>query len=306
MKKFFKSLLFPPLPATITIAVVGFGLIIAVAALPNEPPALQYIAYFASAYALTVTITGLRFAGEIFRKTKKSVSESRLAGKVRSTGFGGKYLSDAGFRTQVSLWVGFAVSVLYIAVNFYLGLRYRSYWYASIGVYYLLLAGMRFTLLYERKGLTDKAARQIEILRKYKLCGIALLLMNQALAVIVLFIVQQNEGFNYRGNLIYAMAAYSFYAVILAIVNLVKSRKYESPLISAARMIRLVAALVSILALTTALITRFGNNDEEFRRIMTMAVGSGVCAVTIILAIVTLAKAHRMHREFYANYEKNS
>ena len=47
----------------------------------------------------------------------------------------------------------------------------------------------------------------------------------------------------------------------------------------------LVAALVSILALTTAMIAQFGDDDPEFRMIMVGAVGGAVCAVAMEEAI---------------------
>lgn len=110
----------------------------------------------------------------------------------------------------------------------------------------------------------------------YRMCGITLLIMNQALAGIVIFMVHQNRGFDYPGLLIYAMATYSFYSVITAVVNLVKFRKHGSPLLSAAKVINLVAAMVSVLSPETAMLARFGGDDDPlFRKVMTGATGGG-------------------------------
>ncbi|MDC2840211.1 hypothetical protein [Limosilactobacillus mucosae] len=98
---------------------------------------------------------------------------------------------------------------------------------------------MRF-LLVRQLNVQDEGAE----LRRYRLCGVMLLFMNQALAGIVIFMVHQNQGFDYPGLLIYAMALYAFYAVILAIINVVKTRRHNSPILSAAKAINLVAAMV--------------------------------------------------------------
>lgn len=106
--------------------------------------------------------------------------------------------------------------------------------------------------------------------------------------------VQHNRGFNYPGLLIYAMAAYSFYSIITAVINLVKFRKHGSPLLSAAKVINLVAAMVSILSLETAMLAQFGSDDDmEFRRLMTGLTGGGVCLTVIAVASFMLWKSAR-------------
>lgn len=130
-------------------------------------------------------------------------------------------------------------------------------------------------------------------IHRYRLCGIMLLVMNQALAGIVIFMVHQNRGFDYPGVLIYAMALYAFYSVITAVVNLVKFRKHGSPVMSAAKAINLVAAMVSILSLETAMMAQFGGDDEAFRAVMTGATGGGVCTIVIGMAVFMIWKSTR-------------
>ena len=72
-----------------------------------------------------------------------------------------------------------------------------------------------------------------------------------ALAGVVILVVHQNGSFHYAGSLIYAMALYTFYVTIMAVVNLVRYRKYQSPAMSAAKAINLAAALVSMLSPST-------------------------------------------------------
>ncbi|MDE6031600.1 MAG: hypothetical protein K2G32_08275, partial [Oscillospiraceae bacterium] len=99
-------------------------------------------------------------------------------------------------------------------------------------------------------------------------------------------------GFDYPGLLIYAMAMYSFYSVITAVINLVKFRKHGSPLLSAAKAVNLVAALVSILSLETAMLAQFGgDNDPLFRKAMTGATGGGVCTIVIAMAAYMIWRA---------------
>ncbi len=114
--------------------------------------------------------------------------------------------------------------------------------------------------------------------------------------------VHQNRGFEYPGLLIYAMAAYSFYAVTVAIINIVKTRRHNSPVLSAAKAINLVAALVSILSLETAMLAQFGGDDDPmFRRAMTGATGGGVCTIVIGMAIYMIWRANKNLKKLQIN-----
>ncbi len=85
--------------------------------------------------------------------------------------------------------------------------------------------------------------------------------------------------------LIYVIAAYSFYSIITAVVNLVKFRKHGSLLLSAVKVINLVSAMVSIMTLETAVFARFDSEDDaDFQHIMTSITGGVVCVIVIVMA----------------------
>lgn len=286
----------PPLPTVLT-ALFGYGFVIAVFAFDIQNPILQYASYLASAYALIVTCTGLVYINTAISGIRKIVSEHPLMKKFRSTRVGEKYMTDVRFRTGISLYQGFFINLLYIVTKLVSGIMYCSAWFIALSVYYILLAVMRF-LLVRRLNVQDEVAE----LRRYRLCGVMLLFMNQALAGIVAFMVRQNRGFEYPGLLVYAMAAYAFYAVTIAIINIVKTRKHKSPILSAAKAINLVAAMVSILSLETAMLARFGGDDDPlFRQVMTGATGGGVCTIVIGMAIFMIWRANRGLKKLQIN-----
>ena len=290
-----KIFVLPPLP-TVLAAVFGYGFVLAVAIFRIEIPAIQYISYIASAYALTVTVTVFPRLIPFVKRAKRRVGESAAVKKFRATALGERFFGDVRFRTELSLYGGLLINFLYVGMKLYSGIYYRSVWFIALAAYYALLAAMRFILLH--KGKRGGAMTMEDELKRYRLCGAMLLIMNQALAGIVVFMVRQNKGFDYPGILIYAMAAYSFYSVIIAAVNLVKSGKYGSPVLSAAKAVSLVAATVSILSLETAMLAQFGGNDGPgFRRLMTGLTGGGVCVIVIGMAGFMLWKSTRRLKE---------
>ncbi len=192
---------------------------------------------------------------------------------------------------RVSLYRSLGLNVLYAAAKFTLGLYYRSVWFAALGVYYFLLASIRFTLLRSSTGSNYGADMRLEW-KRCRLCGALLLVMSLALTGVVILVVQENEGFHYAGYLIYVMAMYAFYNITAATINVIKYRKYRSPVMSAAKVLQPAAALVSMPAPETAMLAQFGGSDSErFRVVMSEATGGGVCTIILCIAVYMLCRA---------------
>jgi hypothetical protein len=84
----------------------------------------------------------------------------------------------------------------------------------------------------------------------------------------------------------------------------IKYRKQGSPLLSAAKVISLTAALVSMLSLQTAMISEFGGDDYLFRRMMTAISGGVVCTFVLGMAIYMIVRSTRFLRLCSENREQ--
>ncbi|MBD5467441.1 MAG: hypothetical protein HDR21_04715 [Lachnospiraceae bacterium] len=290
LKQILKRIFFlPPLP-TVLIAAPSFALVILILVTENQG-VIAYLSYMMSAYALAITCTSVPRVKRFMKSVRADIEKHPLMEKLSHTSLGARFLGDVRFRTEISLYLGFLINLLYIVMKMASGIYYRSVWFISIAVYYILLAFMRFLLF--RRGKEGTTGNDLEAeLRRYRVCGVLLLFMNQALAGMVVFMVYQNKSYDYPGMLIYAMAAYSFYCVSIASVNVIKFRRHGSPVLSAAKVISLVSAMVSILSLETAMVTRFGDQDDfSFRRVMTGATGGGVCTLVLGIAVFMIVKS---------------
>lgn len=299
MQKFkiiLKKLFFLPPVLTLLIAVPSYGLVIYALAGENVKPAVAYIAYFLSAYALCITVTG---AAGIIHWMRLGIKNHPLAKKLLAIPTARRYLEEDVFRAEISLYLGFVINLLYAGIKMVSGVCYKSVWFVTLAVYYILLAVMRFLLLHHVRGREKKGDSKAAQWRRYRLCGIILLLMNWALAGIVILVVHQNSGFVYPGMLIYVMAMYTFYATITAVMNLIKFRKYGSPVWSAAKVINLTAALVSMLSLETAMLTQFGGEEPVFRKIMLASTGLAVSVIVLGLAFYMITHATKILRRQY-------
>lgn len=294
LKRILKRIFFlPPLPAVL-ISIPSFIFVIYVLS-EGMDGLLAYIAYAVSAYALIVCITIIPTVVRFFRY---GINTHPIVKKLQSHPFGSRFMGDVRFRTEISLYQGFFFNSVYIVVKMAAGIYYQSIWFVSLAVYYILLAALRFLLVHHSKRKKQREKMEEE-LHRYRLCGIMLLLINQALAGMVVFMVHQNRGFDYPGLLIYLMALYSFYSVIIAVIHLMKFRKHGSPVLSAAKAVNLVAAMVSILSLETAMLAQFGGDDESFRAIMTGTTGGAVCTIVIGMAVFMIVKSTKeINRKF--------
>jgi hypothetical protein len=280
-----------PLP-TVLIAVPSFVLVFLVLVYGVTDSPISYMAYVLSAYAFIITITGFP---KIIHALKNGFWNLRLIRAFGNTRMGSRFFDSALFRSEISLHQGLVMNLLYVAVKLVSGIMYKSVWLIAFGIYYLLLAVMRGSLVHYVRSAAVKGKQMGEDIEgefhRYRMCGIVLLFLNQALACIVIYIVHKNQGMTYPGLLIYAMALYVFYAVITAVINVIRFRRQGSPIHSAAKVISLTAALVSMLSLETAMLAQFGGDDSEFRMIMTSISGGVVCTFVLAMAIYMIVRS---------------
>lgn len=276
------NLLYPGAAVVIASGLAGGCLLAYTFSVSGDGSPIAYLSYTVSAYALVILCTNLVPA---FRRGKQW---------VRQNPYLSRYREDIPLKLQLSLYRSLGVNLLYAGVNAFSGMHYHSPWFGSLAAYYLCLSVMRFSLVRyaHRHGFGEDMPAEW---RRYRLCGAILLAMNVALSGVVILVIDQNKGFTYAGVLIYAMAMYTFYITIAAVVNVVRYRKYRSPVMSAAKAVNLAAALVSMLSLETAMLTQFGGekNAPTFRRWMTGATGGGVCIFVVGMGLYMVVHASK-------------
>lgn len=288
-RKFFKRLLFPGAVAVLLCAAAAAGGLGYVFAGNRHDAWVAYPIYALSFYALTILCALL---WKDFRHPREAADKAldRLPLLRR-------YFTDASFGMYVSLYRSLGLNILYAAMKLGFGIYYRSAWFDILAVYYFLLAVVRFGLIrYARHN--DFGTSPLPEWRRYRFCGVVLLLLNLVLGGEVILMVYQKESFHYAGYLIYVMALYAFYCVTMAVRNVIVYRKFRSPVMSAAKALQLATALVSMLALETAMLEQFGGNDgERFRVTMTGCTGGGVCLAILGMAIYMIGKSTKRLKE---------
>lgn len=291
-KKIVWKLLFPHVILIFILFNVSLFLLIYVFCIPSRPEVVAYISYVVSAYTLTVVCARMP---DIVKKIKNILYGNK---------YSGKYLTEKELRIRISLYGGFALNICFAIFKIVMGVMYQSGWLFAMAGYNTILSGMRFVLVYrdstDRRRETDYKKR-VRGLHSYKVCGWLMLLLNIAISVIVVMVVFGKQTISYPGFMIYAIAAFTFYYLTMAIINMVKYWHRHNPVFSAVKRIEMAKALVSIFTMQVAMITQFGTNDGFDSKIMNGGTGFTVCIVITVMAILMLTGVNRDYKELSIN-----
>lgn len=210
-------------------------------------------------------------------------------------------LRNFGFRTIITAIGSFLMSLLFSAFNAYMGIANRSIWYGALATYYIALALLRGgVLIYHKNKLGKKnldfSRDEYTKARIYRNSGIITLILNLALSSAIAQMIFSNAHFSYFGWTIFAYAAYAFYKITVAIISFIKAHKQTDLTIRAIRNINLADALVSILALQTALLTMFSEGEINISLFNTLT-GIVVSLSTIAIGIYMIVSATNKMKE---------
>ncbi len=287
------KLLYPPVwLVTLLVPVCTAALILIFADGYEQHPA-AYAAYLISAYTLACVIMRcIKTVPKHYKSAKKAVYDNPL---------GSRFMTDMKFRTHITLYGSLAVNLLYVMLNIAWGFTNRTAWFFVLAFYYVILSVMRFLLL-RFVSATGIGNNRLSELSRSRVCGFILLTLNLFLSGAVLMILYQDKGYKYGGILIYAMAAYTFWITAVAVKNLIKYRKFGSPLMSMAKIISMAAALVSMLSLETAMLSEFGEDmSPDGKWLLVVLTGAGVSVIIIAMSVYSIVKNTKEIRKITAD-----
>ena len=291
-KKLGKALLFPHIAIMILLVPVATVLLVGSMVFVGTESVIAYISYVLAAYTLTVWCFKIPYLIKYFKTFKDENKYAR------------RWQDDTRLRVNVSLYGSLAWNALYGLFQLWLGFYHHTFWFYSLGAYYICLGVMRFFLLLHTRRYAPGEKMQTELV-KYRACGWVFLLMNLALALIIFFMVYWNRTFEHHMITAIAMAAYTFTAFTVAIVSAVKYRKYRSPVYSAAKAISLAAALVSMLTLESTMLTTFGEETmtAATQKLMLGATGGVISILIVATAIYMIVTGTKKLKQLNSEVE---
>ncbi|MBQ4053289.1 MAG: hypothetical protein IJD33_03015 [Clostridia bacterium] len=272
--------------ATLSLVMVGLGL---------ETGALAIIAYILFGVAGVSLAYSVYLIIPLFPKIKNGIITW-----LESREFTRLILRNFGFRTVIFAIGSFLMSLLFSGFNAYMGIKNRSIWYGALAAFYIALAFLRGGVLaYHKNKIGKKTQSQNDEYIKakvYRNSGIITLVLNIALSSAIAQMIFSDAHFTYIGWTIFAYAAYAFYKITTSIISFIKAHKQDDLTVRAIRNINLVGALVSILALQTALLTMFSEGEINISLFNTLT-GSVVSLLSIGIGIYMIVSANKKMKE---------
>ena len=302
-RELWKKILYPPTWAKILTFIVS--IVSAVGALlmllvEYENNALAIVAYTLFGIAGTSLAYSVYLLIPLFPKMKNGMIEW-----MEKREFTHLLLRNFGFRTVVFSVGSFLMSLLFSAFNAYMGIANRSIWYGALAAFYIALALIRGGVLtYHRSRMGKRESDEYVKAKVYRNSGIITLILNIALSSAIAQMIFSGAHFSYMGWTVFAYAAYAFYKITMSIISFIKAHKQTDLTVRAIRNINLVDALVSILALQTALLTMFSEGDINISLFNTLT-GIAVSVLSVGIGIYMIISANQKMKELKKDKTNN-
>ncbi len=277
-------------------ALIVCPLIVLVVAANSMRKAYAVIAYALCAilaiYTVTVVVNGIRKFNKKVRK---------VAGRYAFTR---NLYTDYEFRTLLFGVISFLCNLGYTVFLIVMAFYYRSVWYGTIGIYYILLCVARGGVLVqnrndERELRSNEHALQTAKVGTYRYCAVMMMVLALALAASVLELVWHGSGFRHPVWQIYVFAAVAVYKAVLAIVNLVRSTKHDDLVVRSVRYINFAVMLMSVLCLQTSIVAAYPIAPTRGAW-LNGATGVFVCLVTLTLGVYMLIYSFEAKKKMLA------
>lgn len=186
-------------------------------------------------------------------------------------------IKNSKYYNSIKLIISILIPLAFAVYNIVLGYMYDTLWNKSIFIYYILLLLVRLILtifLHIKNNIIVKII--------YTLSFIVLLLLNIALIVPSILMIESLKPINIGTIPSITMATYTFYSITTSIIEIKKYKNDNNILLKQLKLVSLINAIVSILSLQNTLIIVNGSMDND------MIILSIVSTIALLLLILFL------------------
>lgn len=246
---------------------------------------LSYLLYAIAAISLGYTVYTLVLYGPSLKSNVTSwLKKNKLVANV---------MENYGFSTLFFSVVSVAITLAFAVMNLVSAFKYRLLWYAAISAYYVLIILLRGGIVAADVKCGKKYAANSNTLNRRRVqiylgCGVALIVLELAMGVAVTEMVLSRRPIQSGQIMTIANAAYTFYKLTMALLNLLKARRQCNPTVQALRNVNFADACMSMVSLTVIMLATFGGTENLM--VIKALSGFAACAVTLALAVYMTVK----------------
>ena len=174
------------------------------------------------------------------------------------------------------------LNFIYAFANSVMGFITHSWWFITIGAYYVVLTVTRYSVLQIRK----KANGDYETeLFARRITGILLVVLSFCIVGVNILSAIKDRGTDFHEIVMITIATYTFTKITISIIGMVKAKRSASPVLKTLRNISLSDACVSIYSMQRSMLVSFPGMEEKEILLLNIFTGTAVWIVVLLLGI---------------------
>ena len=183
----------------------------------------------------------------------------------------------------------FIINLVFAIYNCVLGIASHSWWFISVGAYYIILSIMRIAVI----AFSARDRKNERFIMKFS--GVMIFMISIVLCGIVYMTIGYSGATKYHEIAMITIALYAFTKITLAIVGYVKSRKDYTPCIRTLHSIAVMDSVVSIYSLQRSMLVSFEGMTTENIIIFNTLSGIGMCLIVITIGINLIREGRKKY-----------
>lgn len=221
-------------------------------------------------------------------------AKERIKERIKRNRYGKMFLELYGFKTAVLAVCSAVINFGFASVNLVYACIFGSAWYYAFSAYYFALIIFRLAVVLADNKLGKKYAeddkKHLLARNRIQLAGgIYLVLVEIAMAVGISLTIIFGRPVKSGEIMAIATAAYAFYKIIMASINLARAKRHGDPVVQSLRNLNFADACMTMASLTVILLATFGKREEaRFETAMSSAVGLAACLAVLALAVLMI------------------
>ena len=188
-----------------------------------------------------------------------------------------------------SPYTSLAFNFVYALGNCILGFVSHSWWFITMGAYYVVLTVTRYSVLQIKRRADGNFGTELFARR---ITGILLVVLSFCIVGVNILSAIQDRGTTFHEIVMITIATYTFTKVTIAIIGMVKAKHSASPVIKTLRNISLADACVSIYTMQRSMLVSFPGMEASEILLLNILTGSAVWIVVLLLGINLIGGKH--------------
>ena len=179
-------------------------------------------------------------------------------------------------------YTSLSFNFLYALGNCIIGFLTYSWWFITVGAYYVVLTVTRYSVLQVKR--KAKGNYDIEFFAR-RITGLLLVVLSFCIVGVNIMSAIKDRGTAFHEIIMIPIATYTFTKITIAIIGMVKAKRSASPVLKTLRNISLADACVSIYTMQRSMLVSFPGMEATKILILNIFTGTAVWMIVLLLGI---------------------